>query len=537
MTIASKNIMAAALAAPLALCVPAAAAGTAPDALEAQIKALQQQLTSVQGQLDALKQAQTEQTDAAKQQAEEIGNRIAITEKKQKGAATATLKAGRPSFSSPDGDFTASIRANVQIDSGYYMQNAAGRSRATGPDLSSGINIRRAQLGIEGTLFEDWTYKFNYEFGGSAYESGGNILNAYLQYDGLKPLAIRIGAFSPPFSIEDQTASSALMFLERNSPTNMVRSVAGGDNRLGISLIYASPRLFGSLSYTASKIGESGSYDEQSAAVARLAYLAVNDTEHDAHLVIGAGGIHVFELPDLLSAESGAKMHTLTLSDYPEITVDDTAAKLMTTGAQTADHFTAWQFETAGNYKNFYLQAAYHGIEVNRARATYSSYSASGIYDSITVQPRNDSYYSWYVQGSWVITGESKPYLPATAAFGMPKPARPFSLENGSWGAFELAARYSDTNLNAHMEDDTSVITAWSGSSKTYTFVNAVGGGEQQVYTLGLNWYPNSSLRFVFDYMWIDVGRRATTAASSTMPHADIGQSLQAVALRTQIAF
>jgi phosphate-selective porin OprO and OprP len=536
MTTASKKFLAALVAAPLVAAL-APQASAAPQDTETRIKALQQQLEAMQAEIDALRKAQSEQAADVKKQTDEIQNRVADTEKKQKSSVSVSLKGGRPTFAAPDGDFTASLRGNLQVDYAYYMQSARAKGLSAGPDMSSGTNIRRAQLGLEGTVFGDWAYRFNYEFGGTSTEGGGKILNAYLEYDGLAPFAFRVGAFAPSINTEDQTSSSDLMFLERNSPSTVVRNIAGADDRLGVSVIYAGSRLFGAVSLTGDRIGSSGYFDEQVAAVGRLAYLAIDDKENNARLMLGANLAYVIQPDDLLANKTAGKMHTVTLSDYPEITVDDNATKLISTGALTADHVAVWGFEAAGNYENFYLQAGYQGIAIDRAPLSYTVYSASGTSASETVAPKNDSFGAWYLQGSWVLTGESKAYNPKTAAFSTPKPAQPFSLENGTWGAWEIAARYSDTNLNDNLRDSSNAITAWSGSARTYTFFNTVRGGEQQVYTFGLNWYPNSSVRFLLDYMLIDVGKMGTTASSTALPTKDIGQSMQVVSLRSQLAF
>jgi phosphate-selective porin OprO and OprP len=518
------------MAAPLfAAIAPSAFAGTSDT--EAKIKALQQQLEAMQAQIAELKQAQVVAAADVKKQTEEIVNRVADTEKKQKSAVAVSLKGGRPTFSTPDGDFTASLRGNLQVDYAYYMQSKAAQS-LTGPDLSSGANIRRAQLGLEGTIFGDWAYKFNYEFGGTATEGGGKILNAYLEYGGLAPFALRIGAFAPSIGIEDQTSSSDLMFFERNSPSTVVRNITGADDRLGISAIYAGPRLFGAVSLTGNRIGSSGYYDEQLSAIGRLAYLAIDDKESDAHVLLSGSIAHVIKPDDLVAAGTNItvnKLHTVTLSDAPEITVDDNGIKLISTGALNDNHVTTWGFETAGNYRNFYLQAGYNGIEVDRAAYSITPYNGT----AKIIAPKNNSFYAWYLQGSWILTGESKGYNPKTAAFSNPKPAQPFSIENGTWGAWEIAVRYSDTNLNSNIRDATYIRTG----SSAYAFTNTVRGGEQQIYTFGLNWYPNSALRFLLDYMIVDVGKLGTTTTSAVLPTVNIGQNLQVISLRSQIAF
>lgn len=523
-----NRLYAALLAAPIVAIAPAYAAS---DTSEAKIQALQKQLETIQKELSELKQNQVDATAAAVKQGEEIKNRIADTEKTQKNAVKASLTNGRPTLSTADGKFTASLRGQFQADYGYYMQSKKATSLSSGNDLSSGVNIRRAQLGLQGKVFGDWSYAFLYDFGGSGTESPGKILNVYLQYDGLAPLAIRFGAFAPSYSVEDQTASGDLMFLERNTPTNMLRNVAGAEGRVGVSVIYAGQSVFGALSYTASKISDTVYYDEQQAVVGRLAYLAVNDKDADAHLLLGGNFIHVFKMPDTYAnGSTSAPNHTVSLSDYPEITVDDTASKLINTGSLAAEHFTSYGFELAGNYKNFYVQAAYSGIEIDRGNV-YTAYGSSTPTKLSGV--KNNSLYAWYAQASWILTGESKGYNSAIGAFTTPKPAKPFSLEDGTWGAWELAGRFSETSLNDRMDDASAVRTGAS----TYTFYNAARGGYQKVYTLGINWYPNNALRFLLDYMWVDVDRYAATSSTTSLPKTNIGQSFKAIALRTQLAF
>lgn len=534
---AARKLAAVALSLPVVAI--SAYAAEKPAATEAKIQALQQQLETLQSQIADIKKTNEAQIADVKKKNDELAKQAEDSKKAQAGAAKVTLANGRPTFTSADGQFSASIYANGQADYAYYIQGKEARSLSNGPDLSSGANIRRAQLGIQGKVFGDWSYNFLYDFGGGGTETPGKILNAYLQYDGFAPFAVRVGAFAPAYNVEDQTSSSQLMFLERSSPTNMIRNVAGSEGRLAVAAIYAGNEFFGSLAYSASKIAETSQYDEQSAIVGRASYLAINDKESDAHLLIGGGFMHVMKLPDL-AATNSVGTHTLTLSDIPELAVDDNSQKLISTGALNAGHFTAISGEVAGNYQNFYVQGGYNYIQVARAATNYAVYKAAGgTASTVSMKPKSDTFSAWYVQASWILTGESKQYIPATGSFGLPKPTHPFSIKSGDIGAWELAARFSDTDLNAHEDDATSLITGWtSGGVKTYSFLNAVRGGEQRNITLGLNWYPNNNIRFQLDYMWIDVDRLAnTTTTTGNLATKQIGQDLQAVALRAQVAF
>ena len=94
-------------------------------------------------------------------------------------------------------------------------------------------------------------------------------------------------------------------------------------------------------------------------------------------------------------------------------------------------------------------------------------------------------------------------------------PANPFSLTGGGWGAWEIAGRYSTIDLNDRLG-----------------LVNGVAGGRQTIYTLALNWYVNSNVRFMFDYLHGNISKQV-----SPTNFGDTGAKFDAFAMRTQVAF
>ncbi|HEX3674922.1 MAG TPA: porin [Rhizomicrobium sp.] len=415
-----------------------------------------------------------------------------------------SLANGRPVIASRDGRFSLAIRALGQFDAAYYMQSghAAALPAANGPDLSSGANFRRAQLGIQGKLFGDWSYLFNTEFGGSSgTETGGRVQSLYVQYDGLGPLAFRIGAYPPAGGLEDNTASADTLFLERAGPSDIVRNAVGGDGRDAASAIYAGDRFYASLSYTGGKVGDGAVFDEQEAVLGRVADSIWSDA--DSRLVLSATGADMFRGPD--SAAGPNAPRSLTLAVAPELTVDSTGTKLVSTGAVDTDNARFWGAEAGAQWRSLYAQAGYFAYEINQRVAA-------------PPQKPDLNFDGWYAQASWILTGEQRGYSTANAAFTSPRPSVPFSLDGGGWGAWELAGRYSVVDLNDH-----------AGTFALATPFGGIRGGEQKIWTAGVNWYPNAVLRFALDYQWIDIGRLGGTGAN-------VGQNLQALSLRSQIS-
>lgn len=463
---------------------PVAAVQPAPPALEARVAAQEAKVDDMVAKLEA---QQTEARFAKQDQ------------------PSWSITNGRPTITSADGRFSLALRVLGQYDTAYYMQDARALKlpAANGPDLSSGGNFRRVYLGVQGTLFGDWSYNFNYDFGGAGgTETPGHIQSVYIQYDGLKPFGMRIGAFPPSASLEDNTSPADTPFLERNSPADLARNIAGGDGRDAVSVFYAGDKLYGAVSYTGDKIADSGVFDEQQAVVGRLSYLLYSTD--DLKALASANGTYVFKVADTAIGANATR--PITLSDPPELTVDNTGTKLVSTGSLNAENVGEWGFEGALEWQSLYTQAGYFGYNVEQ-RAALPSYNFDG----------------WYAEATFVLTGESRPYNSSAASFTNPKPRIPFSFNGGGWGAWEIAGRYSDLNLN----DNAGVL----GKSLP---ADGLRGGDQRIWTMGLNWYPNNALKFELQYQNVDINRIGTFQG---IPNADVGQTYNTIALRSQITF
>jgi phosphate-selective porin OprO/OprP len=449
---------------------------------DAKIQQLEQDIQQLNAQVQDLKRSTADQySDIQKTQTANAGNGVKVT-----------INNGRPTIAGDGWSF--SLRSLVQYDSAYYGQ---GKLPA-GTDFSSGNNFRRARFGFDGTAFGDWAYTFIYDFGGSGTE-GSTIASAYLQYNGLGPVHIRAGAFPPPESLDDATSAADLLFLERAQPTDLARSVAGADGRDAASIFYYDDNAFASASYTGGVVGDAANFDEQQAFVGKAAYRF--NFDKDVNLVLGADVTDVFKFAD--AAAGGSSPTPLRLRERPELNVDSEGIRLIDTGSITADSYTEWGLEAAGNVHSLYGQGGYFHYEVNRHQPASLA---------------DPSFHGWYLQGSWVLTGESKIYHPELGAYGAPKPAQNFTFDKGGAGAWEIAARYSDLDLNYN-----------SGLAGFATPTGGIRGGDQRIWSAGINWYPNQVLRFMLDFQHVNVSRLSSTGG-------DLGAVLDDVSLRLQIA-
>ena len=446
----------------------------------AKIDELNQEVQDLSAQVADLKRSQNEQ--------------FSDIRSTQDQGVQVSLKNGRPTFKTADGDFSLAIRALVQFDTAYYSQGEA----SAGVDFSSGSNFRRARLGVSGTLFKDWSYEFLYDLGGSGTE-GSSISSAFIQYDGLDQVHVKLGAYAPPESFDDSTSASDLLFLERAQPTDLERGIAGSDGRDATTIFAYDDNYFAALSYTAGLVTDTAVFDEQQALVGRFAYRLVKSD--DFNFAVGADSTYVFKLAD--SAAGPRSPGPLRLRERPELNVDSESTRLIDTDTIDADKLVDWGVEGAGNWRSLYAQGGYFNFDVTRRTGTLPDPSFDG----------------WYAQASWVLTGEAKPYKPERGAYGLPTPNDAFSLDHHAGiGAWEIAGRYSVLNLNSN-----------AGLAGHTAPAGGIRGGEQRIWTVGVNWYPNAAIRFLLDYQHTNVSRLNAAGAG-------IGAKLDAVSLRTQLS-
>ncbi len=507
--------------------------GVAPDALAQPVATAgapagpisQEQFLALMSRLDALEKRNGElERQILDLKAQSAAGDQALRE--QVTANAVSIADGRPTIASGDGQFTAAFRGIVQLDAAQYDQRSPGplatdfRRGSLGDateadrarDLGDGANFRRVRFGIEGKAWGDWNYNLLLDVGGSGVEEPGKITNAYVEYAGIPQWRFRIGAYSPISGLEDATSNTASLFPERAAVAELVRGFAGGDGRTGAAILTGGDRWTAGLNITGNTIGVQ-SFDEQLGVIGRLTWLPMKGA--DSLLHVGANLTWVVH--PAASGPNVAPAGTPTnvrLRERPELRIDGT--RLIDTGSIDADDLKSYGLELGWQQKQLTLQGEYFWIDVERRNSALASPSFNG----------------WYVQGSWTLTGEPRRYNAANGGFDAPRVEKPFNLKAKTWGVWELAARWSDLDLNYR-----------AGGAGTAPPSSAVRGGQQQILTLGLNWYPNSNVRFLADYQHLDVDRLSpggtVFGAGALTPPAgvQIGQQFSIWSFRTQYSF
>jgi phosphate-selective porin OprO/OprP len=493
---------------------------------------LKQEVGDLQAQVSDLKASTVEQISDVRQTADK--------------APRVSFPGGRPTFATADGQFTAALRGQLQLDSAAYLQPDSGPIatdlRRSGPalgasatnvdlaharDLKDGTDWRRARIGIDGTAYGDWEYRLLFDFGGSGVEDAGQLYEAWGQYSGFRPLHLRVGAWPQPIGLEDQASTNYQLFLERPAIADVARNLAAGDTRIGAGAFAYDNYWFVSgdvtgrtigvvntgtaiTSITSGNVGTAQTFGDQLGFVGRVAFTPFHGDDWRVNL--GVHGSYV----DQPANTTGPGVNGITavsgfgvrLRDTQELRVDGT--QLIDTGTIPARNASTIGGEIAAQKGPVLIQSEIESIHVTRSDG-----------------PASPTFGGWYVEGGWMLTGEQRAYNASSAAFDGPTVAHPFSLKDHGWGAWELAARYSDADLNFD-----------AGAPGAAPTTNTIRGGESKIWSFGLNWYPNQVFRVMFDVDRVNIGRLSPNAALFQTPTgAQIGQDYTVLAVRTQAAF
>lgn len=485
------------------------------NALQQQIQQLQQQLKALQGQVNQA-QEQAKQAQDQAQQSQQAAKKVAD---EQATMPKVTFSpSGRPGWTSADGRNSIELTSRLHIDVGGYLSVKRPDQAALSSSLDSGVNARRARIGILGRFMNDWSYGLIFDGGGSSDgyppTSGAPsspIENAYITYNGFYhgavPLALDLGYIDVPWTLDEAISSNDIMFLERSSAQVVATQFGAGDARAAFGVRSNDQRYWAGAYVTGPTTGSthSGSAFEQLAALGRVSYQVLQAPDYSLH--VGANGLHMFHPP-----ASGTSTQTITLSDRPELRIDPTV--FLTTGAINVNHGSVVGAELAGAYENAFFQGEFFHYWLDQYNTPTTA----------TVPTPTLQFDGGYAQASYAFGGRRK-YLPGTGAYSGVIPDHPLSLSldnglGGGWGALEVAARYSYVSLNSH-------VTAGIPQSTT----GGVFGGNQHTETVGLNWYVNSNVRFMLNYLHATVDKLAANGTTQG------GVRIDALALRSQVAF
>lgn len=465
-------------------------------------------------------------------------------------------------LASADGQNTIELTGRLHIDSGGYLNYRPDASTTDQKGLADGIDLRRARIGVVGKWMGDWAYALIYDFGGStdslnpalllananttntsnnSYSAVSGVENAFITYNGFYnhgqkfPVAFDFGFQDVPWTLDEATSSNDIMFMERSSSQVIATEFGGGDFRSSLGVRSNDDRYWVGAYLTgptAGALATNGAacvsatppcipassvsgYGPSGTGLFRAAYQLVQTKDATLHLG--------FNYANMFAPRVGANDAGIQLYDRPELRVDPTY--FLNTKAIPAQDAQVFGAEAAASYGPAFIQGEYYHYIVDTMYGTtpvaVSTITGGGGLLGGRPGPAAD-FNGGYVEASYSFGGQRQ-YRPASAAYTGVIPEKPLAYGTDGFGAVEVAGRFSVVDLNSGGLQQ--LVKAGSG----YT---AYTGSEQTSYGVGINWYPNTNMRFMLDYEHVIVSNPSTYGGPSVT-----GATIDWIASRVQFAF
>lgn len=335
-----------------------------------------------------------------------------------------------------------------------YDANRFSGDGYNGAPLEDDDGWRRRELGL--SLKRKGVYDFGatFDFEAKAWNDVALRVESKALF-GRDAGKLRVGQMKLPLGFEGNTATRSVAFMENSLPTQAFYQ----GRRSGIDWAFERDRYIVNAGYFFESDLQGNNKGDTAAA--RVAWTPFKQAGHVLHLGVSAAQ----ERPD--SEVNGLGVTVQPSARWrakPEASL--TAVRLVDSGTLTrVERIDRGGVEALWIQGPWSLQGEYLRQKTTREPGL-PSYSADGA----------------YVFGSWLATGESRPY--SAGNVGNPKP-------KGKYGALELLARYSRIDLDS----------------------DGIAGGRQHDWTLGANWYLAQNFKFQANYVKVDAERGAVSAS------------------------
>jgi phosphate-selective porin OprO/OprP len=382
-------------------------------------------------------------------------------------------------FESAQKDFIAHVGGVFQFDGVWYDAQASQRYPG-GVRFEDAVDIRRARLRTEGTMYQSMDYVFEVDFAAGGFNPTGQPAtqentfwtpvptDMWVQMNEVPVVGtVRIGNQKIPFGLDRLNSARLLNFMERSFLVDASEGSAFNNNRNpGVSVFRTygeEQRVYtaaGAFKTTRALYGY-GVGDGEYTVTGRVTGLPVWNESEKYFIHVGGAMSHRDPVDGATRLRVRPNVRPNPLPLVPIIA---------DTGLIPCENVDEYGIEFAGVYKSFTFQSEYQAYVLNSATNP-----------AIGRNIGNVLFEGWYAEALYFLTGESRPYYRPYAIFARVVPNDPLIFERGKakgWGAWEVACRVQHLSLND----------------------KSINGGQLNALTLGLNWYWNANTRMQFNY-------------------------------------
>lgn len=387
---------------------------------------------------------------------------------------------------SADGNNTLYLRGTLQADGRLYVDDSRGNPANTnGDNLNDQFLIRRARITLEGTLWKYMDYRIMPDFAGSQVR----LFDGYADFRPLQEISLTAGKYKAPISLERLQSASALSLTERAFPTQLAPNrdlgfmLHGEFDKPGYAKAKHSFPLFMYPEFIAYQVAVvNGSRNNNGDATGDVD----DDKEFQGRLFVHPfqhSGIEPMEGLGVGIAGSWGNPNDEALSNYVTPAQN---TMFSYAGSAKADgvHYRIYP-QMYWNYGPFGLIGEYAVSNQELASQSVKNNRSVNKYDTTT----NDQ--AWNITLLYVLTGEDNVFLNQGI-----KPRHAFDPFHGHWGAFQLAARWTEMDF-----DQAVFLNTGTAAKPVYPLAdprNSVSSASS--WALGVNWWLNNNVKFMADY-------------------------------------
>ncbi len=392
--------------------------------------------------LTAQTPAEANETAALREQIRQLDQKIRVIERnreleEEKAAATklpaVSIDGNGFSISSPNKAFTLKAGLLLQVDARFYIDGDAGAS-------DDGFILRRIRTPFSGTVFKTFNFNITPEFAqadnstSTTNDKNTQLFDAWFDTRLTPAFNLKAGKFRTPVALEGPDPRH---FIEAGYPNQLATNRDIGIEAFGS---FAG----GIIDYRAGFFNGAPNNDWS------------NTRNGNAGSFTFAGRLTA--TPFKKSANTA--LSSLSISLGGAFGSQQAANRIRSNGQQ--DIVTG--IATSGDHATLAPAIEFYtGPFGAQAEFTWDRHERAGSLSTVANA-------GWRVNAGYVLTGEK-----ATARGVTPQ--SPFSLENGTWGAFELVARVSGLDVDRDLAS-----------------LNATNVEKAFSYGVGLNWYLNNNI-------------------------------------------
>jgi phosphate-selective porin OprO/OprP len=416
-------------------------------------------LSMAQGQQPTIEDL-LQRLDAQEQAIKVLERKLELKEETDAAAvkSNAQVKASEKGFSiqSADNSNNIKLRGVLHVD---------GRALLSDDDtiVDDQFLLRRVRPIVEGTVGGIYDFRFTPDFA----QGRTVIQDAYVTGRFAPGFQFTGGKFKAPIGLERLQSANDIRFVERAYPTSLVTNrdiglqVAGNvlDDRLAYQVAFLNGANDGRSSEDFSDVEVND--DKEWAGRIFAQPFANSDSFALRGLGLGVAGS--------FTSQEGTATQTL-LPQY-RTPAQSTFFKYRTAAVATGDRTRI--------APQFFYYAGRFGLLGEWTEGSQDVALAG------TLGLREDQVdtTAWQIQAAFFLTGEEE-------SFKGYKPNSVFSLENGTWGGWEIVARYHELEI-----DD----AAFAGGADSFADPLA-SARKASTIGLGLNWYLNQNVKWMLNY-------------------------------------